>query len=89
MSDNFREVYAFARTKGEAEVAAKTAAKRIEREKASLELTMPGRIEIIAGMHLNLAGFRAGISGGWKVVTVRHTVSRSGWLSNIEAEAAS
>jgi phage protein D len=88
MSDNFREVYAFARTKDEAKVAAKTAAKRIEREKASLELTMPGRIEIIAGMHLNLSLFRTGVSGRWKVITVRHTVSRSGWLTNIEAETA-
>ena len=88
MSDNFREIYAFARSKTEAETAAKSAAKRIEREKASLDLTMPGRIEIIAGMHLNLAGFRTGIAGRWKVVTVRHTVSRSGWLTNIEAEAA-
>jgi len=71
-----------------AKASAKSTAKRIQRAKASLELTMPGRIEIIAGMHLNLARFRTGISGRWKVVIVRHTVSRSGWLTNVEAEAA-
>ena len=88
MSDNFREVYGWARTMGEAEAKAKNAAKRIARAKASVELTMPGRIDIVAGMHITLAGFRDGVNGKWKAVTVRHTVSRSGWLTAITGEAA-
>lgn len=88
MSDNFREVYGWARTTDEAQASAKTAAKRIGRAKASVELTMPGRIDIVAGMHITLAGFRDGINGKWKVVTARQTVSRSGWLTAITGEAA-
>lgn len=88
MSDNFREVYGWVRSGAEGETAAKTAAKRIQRAKASVDLTMPGRIDVVAGMHINLVGFRDGINGKWKVVTVRHTVSRSGWLTAITGEAA-
>ncbi len=88
MSDNFREVYGWARTQDDAKAAAKTAAKRIQRGKASVDITMPGRIDMVAGMHVNLEGFRDGINGKWKVITVRHTVSRSGWLTAITGEAA-
>jgi phage protein D len=86
--DNFREVYGYATTPDEAKASAKTQAKRIERSKKSVELTMPGTNAIIAGMHINLAGFRQGISGRYKVVTVRHTVSRSGWTTSITGEGA-
>lgn len=88
MSDNFREVYGWATTKDEAKAAAKTTAKRIERAKASIDLTMPGRIDIVAGMHVTLVGFRDGVSGKWKIISVRHTVSRNGWLTAISGEAA-
>lgn len=88
MSDNFREVYGWATTPDEAKAAAKTTAKRIERSKATLELTLPGSTAIIAGMHITLVGFRDGINGVWKVLTVRHTLSRSGYLVAITAEAA-
>jgi phage protein D len=88
MSDNFREVYGWARTAEEAEVKATTAAKRIARAKAALDLTMPGRIDIVSGMHVTLTGFRDGVNGKWKVISVRHTVSRSGWLTAITGEAA-
>jgi phage protein D len=88
MSDNFREVFGWATTPDEAKAAAKTTAKRIERAKASIDLTLPGRIDIVAGMHLTLVGFRDGVSGKWKAVSVRHTVSRSGWLTAISGESA-
>lgn len=88
MNDNFREVYGWATTPDEAKAAAKTQAKRIERSKAALDLTLPGRVDVVAGMHLTLVGFRDGINGSWKVLTVRQTVSRSGWLTAITAEAA-
>lgn len=88
MSDNFREVYGWARTPDEAKAAAKTTAKRIERAKATVDLTMPGRIDLVSGMHITLTGFRDGINGKWKVVTVRHTISRNGWLTAITGESA-
>ena len=88
MSDNFREVYTWARTPDEAKAAAKTTAKRIERSKAAIDLTLPGRADIVAGMNLTLKGFRDGISGEWKILTVRHTLSRNGWLTAITGEAA-
>lgn len=88
MADNFREVYGWVRTADEAKAAAKTTAKRIERSKASIDITMPGRIDVVAGMHITLAGFRDGVSGKWKVISVRHTISRSGWLTAISGEAA-
>ena len=86
--DNFREVYAWARTPDEAKASAKTAAKRIERSKRQIELTLPGRIELVAGMVVNLVGFRGGVSGRWKLVSVRHTISRSGFLTAITGESA-
>ncbi len=88
MSDNFREVYGYVTTMDEAKAAAKTQAKRIERSKKAVEITMPGNTAIVAGMHVNLAGFRSGISGRYKVVTVRHSVSRSGFTTTITGEAA-
>lgn len=63
-------------------------AKRIERAKKSVEITMPGNSGVVAGMHVTFAGFRAGITGRYKVVTVRHSVSRSGWTTTITGEAA-
>lgn len=88
MSDNFREVYGWATTPDEAKAAAKTTAKRIERAKASIDLTLPGTTAIVAGSHINLTGFRDGINGAWKVVSVRQTISRSGWRTVITGEAA-
>jgi phage protein D len=86
--DNFREVYGWVRTQDEAKASAKSAAKRIQSSKASVDITMPGRIDIVAGMHITLTGFRDGVNGKWKAVTVRHTISRSGWLTAITGEAA-
>ena len=71
-----------------AKASAKASAKRIARSKRQVELTMPGRNDIVAGMVVTLAGFRNGVSGRWKIMTVRHTLSRSGWLTAITGEAA-
>lgn len=86
--DNFREVYGWATTPDEAKAKAKTQAKRIERSKKQVELTMPGNSAIVAGMHVNLTNFRQGISGRYKVITVRHSLSRSGWTTSITGEGA-
>lgn len=71
-----------------AKTAAKTTAKRIARSKRQVELTMPGTTAIVAGAHINLSGFRDGISGSWKVISVRHSISRNGWRTVITGEAA-
>jgi phage protein D len=86
--ENIREIQTTARTREEAEAAAKTAAKRIERSKASIQLTMAGTLSVVAGAHMTLVGFRDGINGKWKAVSVRQTLSRSGWLTAISGEAA-
>lgn len=71
-----------------AKQSAKSTAKRVARSKRQVELSMPGRIDAVAGMHITLVGFRQGISGKWKVIEVRHTLSRSGWITAIKGEAA-
>ena len=71
-----------------AKASAKNQAKRIARAKKAVEITMPGNTAIVAGMHVNLAEFRSGISGRYKVVTVRHSLSRSGFTTTITGEAA-
>lgn len=88
MSDNFRTVYEWATTKDEAKAAAKSHAKRIERAKKSVEISMPGTLSVVAGSFVTLAGFRAGVSGRFKVVSVRHSVSRSGWTTSFTAEGS-
>lgn len=86
--DNFREVYGFATTMDEAKAKAKNAAKRIERSKKQVDISMPGNVSIVAGMHINLTGFRPGVSGRYKVISVRHSLSRSGFTTSISAEGA-
>lgn len=71
-----------------AKASAKSTAKRLARAKKSVEITMPGTLSIVAGMHINLSGFREGIDGAWKVVSVRHSVSRSGWTTTLSGEGA-
>ncbi len=88
MSENFREVYGWARTMDEGKAKAKNAAKRIGYSKRVLEVTMPGNTAIVAGMHVTMQGFRDGINGRFKVKTVRHTLSRAGFTTTITGEAA-
>lgn len=67
---------------------AKTTAKRISRSKKQITLTMPGNPLVVAGMHINLSLFRAGISGRYKAISVRHSLSRSGFTTTITGEGA-
>lgn len=86
--DNFREVYGWATTEDEAKAKAKAQAERIERGKRKVEVTMPGNASIVAGMHVTLERFRPGMSGRYKIVTVRHSVTRSAWTTTITGEGA-
>lgn len=88
MSDNFRSVYEWVSTKDEAKSAAKSQAKRIERGKKKLEVTMPGTLAIPAGSVVNMSGFRNGVAGRFKITQVRHTLNRSGWTTTLSGEGA-
>jgi phage protein D len=66
----------------------KSTAKRIARSKKQCTLTLLGNISLVAGMHVNLTGFRQGNSGRYKVLTVRQSVSRSGWTTSLTCEGA-
>ena len=83
---NFRQVYGWVTTPDEV---VKPMAARIERSKKRVEITMPGSVEPIAGAVLNLAGFRPAMNGRWKILIVRHSVSRSGWVTTLNCEGAS
>ena len=86
------KVYAYASSDGGGSKQAKaravrTKAKRIQRAQKSLNLTMPGTLAVIAGMKLTLdQTFRAGVSGDWKIISVAHTLDRSGWITTLEGE---
>jgi uncharacterized protein len=86
--DNFREFYGWVTTPDEAKAAAKSSGRRIERAKKTVELTMPGTLAIPAGAIVSLAGFRPDISGRYKAVIVRQSLSRAGWVTSISCEGA-
>lgn len=86
--ENFRDFYGWVTSQDEAKAAAKSSARRIERSKKILELTMPGTLAIPAGAIVNLEGFRPDISGRYKAVVVRQSLSRSGWVTSISCEGA-
>jgi phage protein D len=67
---------------------AKSTAKRIARSKKQCDLTLLGNVSLVAGMHVNLTGFRQGNSGRYKVLTVRQSLSRSGWTTSLTCEGA-
>lgn len=67
---------------------AKSTAQRIARSKKQADLSMAGNVSIVSGMHVNLTDFRQGNSGRYKVLSVRHSLSRSGFTTSITAEAA-
>jgi phage protein D len=86
--DNFRSVYEYATTPDEAKAAAKSQAKRIERSKRSATFTLPGRADIVAGAVIVAAQFRDAVNGRYKVIEVRHSVTRSGWSTSLTCEGA-
>ncbi len=72
----------------EAKAIAKTTAKRIARATRSFELTLPGRLDIVAGGKVNLTGFREGVNGEWLVKNVRHRIDSGGWSMSVSGEGA-
>lgn len=83
----FQTVYDYA-TRPAAEAAAKTTASRIARASRQLELTLPGRLDIIAGGKVQLVGFREGVAGEWLVKSVRHRIDAGGWSMQVTGEGS-
>lgn len=72
----------------EAKAQAKTAASRIARSSRNFDLTLPGRLDIVAGGKVTLSGFREGVNGSWLVKNVRHRIDSSGWSMTVTGEGA-
>lgn len=72
----------------EAKAQAKTISKRIARSTRSLELSLPGRLDIVAGGKVTLAAFREGVNGKWLVKTVQHRLDSRGWSMRVSGEGA-
>lgn len=77
-----------AASEDEAKAQAKTAADRIARSTRQFELTLPGRLDIVAGGKVALSGFRDGVNGEWLVQEVRHRLDSSGWSMSVSGEGA-
>jgi phage protein D len=72
----------------EAKAQAKTAAERIGRSTRQFELTLPGRLDIVAGGKVSLGGFRDGVNGEWLVKEVRHRMDSQGWSMSVSGEGS-
>jgi phage protein D len=72
----------------EAKAVAKTTAKRIARSTRSFELTLPGRLDVVAGGKVKLEGFREGVNGEWLVKNVRHRLDSGGWSMTVTGEGS-
>lgn len=77
-----------AATEEEAKAVAKTTAKRIARITRKMSLSLPGRLDIVAGGKVTLTGFREGVNGEWLVKSVRHRIDSSGWSMSVEGEGS-
>lgn len=71
---------------GEARRAADAKLKAFQRGKASLDLTLPGRPDLIAEGKVALTGFRPGVDGLWLVTRVEHALSGAGYTCSVTAE---
>lgn len=78
-------LYASGSTAGKA---AKVKADRIARVGKTLDITMPGTLDVVAGGVLTVDGFRPDVDGEWQVKVVKQSISRSGWITEISCESA-
>ena len=72
----------------QAKAQAKTVAKRIARSSRSFEISLPGRLDIVAGGKVSLSGFREGVNGEWLVKSIRHRIDSRGWSMTASGEGA-
>lgn len=71
-----------------ARAAAQAELDRRARRQATLSLTMPGRLDVMAEGRLVLAGFRDGVDGEWIVTRAEHGLDSGGFSTSVEAERA-
>lgn len=71
-----------------ARAAARAELDRRARRQATLSLTMPGRLDVMAEGRLVLAGFREGVDGEWIVTRAEHGLDAGGLSTSVEAERA-
>jgi phage protein D len=72
----------------EAKAQATTAAGRIGRSSRQFDLSLPGRLDIVAGGKVSLSGFRDGVNGEWLVKDVKHRLDSSGWSMTVTGEGS-
>lgn len=71
--------------------AAATAAARAEldkrnRQQRKLNVTLPGRTDLVAEGPLTLAGFREGADGKWIITSVEHSLDNNGYVCTLQGE---
>jgi phage protein D len=77
-----------AASEDEAKAQASTAAGRIGRSSRQFDLSLPGRLDIVAGGKVSLSGFRDGVDGEWLVKDVKHRLDSSGWSMTVAGEGS-
>lgn len=71
-----------------AQAAAKAKLDRKTRGAKTLKLDMPGRVDLIAEGSITTINFRPGLNASWNIFKVVHTISRAGFITEVEAEQA-
>jgi len=69
----------------DASQAAKALSKRIHRTNRTLEFQTEG-LPLIAGAKLTTKGFMGAVDYDWVIKTVKHTLTRAGWVTTVTAE---
>lgn len=72
----------------QAEAVAKTTASRIARSSREFELSLPGRLDVVAGGKIQLAGISEGVNGEWLVKSISHRIDSRGWSMTVQGEGA-
>ncbi|WP_428243410.1 phage late control D family protein [Gynuella sp.] len=72
-------------SKEEAEAAAKAKFHELNRQDQTLSLSVLGNANITAAGRISLSSLRTGVDGEYTVKTVTHSLSSSGFLTNLEA----
>lgn len=70
----------------EAKQAAVAELERRQRSGQTLDLTLPGRTDVLAEGRVNLRGFRPGVNGEWLLTSVVHEITGSGYMCRVKAE---
>lgn len=70
----------------QAKAVAKTTAKRIARSSREFEISLPGRLDVVAGGKIQLVGISEGANGEWLVKSCSHRLDARGWSMTVQGE---